>query len=59
MIDPEMAIEHFRERAAIVEFEAGKHRVVAESLALREVADIYGKPAAKAVDEWRKSNAEL
>lgn len=35
MTDPEMAIEHFRERAAIVEFEAGKHRIVAESLALR------------------------
>lgn len=49
----ETAIDHFRERAAIVEYDGELPRPNAESLALREVARIYGKDAAKAVQRWR------
>ena len=43
------AIEHFEERAAVIEFDADMPRVKAESLALREIAPKFGTDAAKAV----------
>lgn len=48
--------EEFDERAAMHEYEAGMKRGHAESLALRAIADKYGKPMAKLCDEWRKRN---
>jgi len=48
------ALEHFEERAAIIEHEAWKSRAVAESMALREVSERYGKDAARFVNERRK-----
>lgn len=53
------AIEHFEERAAIVEFDAGVPRANAESLALREVAQAYGKESARAVQEHRKEASNV
>lgn len=52
--DHAAAIEHYEERAAIVEHEAGLPRINAESMALREVSRIYGAEAARAVNEWRR-----
>ncbi len=43
------AIEHFEERAAVIEFDGKVGRIKAESLALREIAPKYGTDAAKAV----------
>ena len=43
------AIEHFEERAALIEYDGKEKRIHAESLALREVAPKYGSEAAKAV----------
>ena len=43
------AKEHFEERAAIIEFDAGLPRVKAESLALREVSMKWGAEVAKEV----------
>lgn len=43
------AIEHFEERAAVIEFDGKVERIKAESLALREIAPKYGTDAAKAV----------
>ena len=43
------AIEHFEERAAVIEYDGKEKRIHAESLALREVAPKYGSEAAKAV----------
>lgn len=43
------AIEHFEERAAVIEFDGNVERIKAESLALREIAPKYGTDAAKAV----------
>lgn len=43
------AIEHFEERAAVIEFDGKVGRIKAESLALREIAQKYGTDAAKAV----------
>lgn len=43
------AIEHFEERAAVIEHMGGLDRIKAESLALREIAPKYGTDAAKAV----------
>lgn len=51
-------IEFFEERAAIREFDGGQARANAESGALRETAERYGKPASKRVDQWRKSKEE-
>lgn len=51
-------IEFFEERAAIREFDGGQARANAESGALRETAERYGKPAAKRADQWRKSKEE-
>ncbi len=51
------AIEDFEERAAIIEYEAGLKRYAAESLALREIAETMGKPAAKEVQQWRQKKA--
>lgn len=47
------AIEHFEERAAIIEFDAGIKRANAESLALREVVEHHGQAAGRAVQQWR------
>lgn len=46
-------IEHFEERAAIHEFDAGIPRPNAESMALREVVEYHGQEAGKAVQQWR------
>ena len=43
------AIEHFEERAALIEYDGKEKRIHAESLALREIAPKYGSEAAKAV----------
>lgn len=43
------AIEHFEERAAVIEYDGKEKRIHAESLALREIAPKYGTDAAKAV----------
>ena len=43
------AIEHFEERAAVIEYGGKEKRIHAESLALREIAPKYGSEAAKAV----------
>lgn len=43
------AIEHFEERAAVIEFDGKVGRIKAESLALREIAPKFGPDAAKAV----------
>ena len=43
------AIEHFEERAAVIEYDGKEKRIHAESLALREVAPKYGSEAAKVV----------
>lgn len=50
------AVEDFRERAAIMEYDGGLKRGTAESLALQYVSRKYGTAAAKACDEWRKRN---
>ena len=42
------AIEHFEERAALIEYDGKEKRIHAESLALREIAPKYGSEAAKA-----------
>lgn len=41
------AIEWFEERAAVIEYEAGKARIHAESLALQEVVAHLGKEAGR------------
>ena len=41
------AVEWFEERAAVIEFEAGKSRIHAESMALREVVERLGKEAGR------------
>lgn len=46
------AVEHFEERAAIIEFDAGIRRLNAESMALREVVEHHGHEAGKAVQKW-------
>lgn len=43
------AIEHFEERAALIEYDGKEKRIHAESLALREIAPKYGSEAAKVV----------
>ena len=43
------AIEHFEERAAVIEYDGKEKRIHAESLALREIAPKYWIEAAKAV----------
>ena len=43
------AIEHFEERAAVIEYDGKEKRIHAESLALREIAPKYGSEAAKSV----------
>ena len=43
------AIEHFEERAAVIEYDGKEKRIHAESLALREIAPKFGPDAAKAV----------
>ena len=43
------AIEHFEERAAVIEYDGKEKRIHAESLALREIAPMFGSDAAKAV----------
>ena len=48
-------IEYFEERAAICEYCALLPRANAESIALREVSDLYGKAAARRADIWRKN----
>lgn len=47
------AVEHFEERAAIIEFDAGIKRANAESMALRDVVEHHGQEAGKAVQQWR------
>ena len=41
------AVEWFEERAAVIEFDAGKDRIHAESLALQEVVERLGKEAGR------------
>jgi hypothetical protein len=43
------AIEHFEERAAVIEHMGGLDRIKAESLALREIAPKFGNEAAQKV----------
>ena len=43
------AIEHFEERAAVIEHDGKEKRIHAESLALREIAPKHGSEAAKVV----------
>lgn len=43
------AIEHFEERAAVIEYDGKEKRIHAESLALREIAPKYGSEAANVV----------
>lgn len=43
------AIEHFEERAAVIEYDGKEKRIHAESMALREISPKYGSEAAKAV----------
>lgn len=43
------AIEHFEERAAVIEYDGKEKRIHAESLALREIAPMFGSDAANAV----------
>ena len=43
------AIEHFEERAAVIEYDGKEKRIHAESMALREIAPKYGSEAAKVV----------
>ena len=45
----EELIEMFEEKSAIYEFCGGQSRIHAESLALREIAPMFGSDAAKAV----------
>lgn len=52
------AIEAWKERAAIIEYEAGMSRIKAESLALREVAAEFGQAEAAKVQAYRKEVAE-
>jgi len=47
------AIEHYEERSAVIEHEAGIPRPNAESMALREVVEYHGQEAGKAVQQWR------
>lgn len=47
------AIEAWKERAAIIEYEAGMSRIKAESLALREVAAEFGQAEAAKVQAHR------
>lgn len=49
------AIEFFEERAAIKEYCAGISRTQAESAALREVSERYGKDVARQVQKHRES----
>lgn len=49
-----IAIEHFEERAAIIQYDSGLPRANAESLALREVVARYGQDAGKEVQRWRR-----
>ena len=49
------AIEHFEERAAVIEYDGKEKRIHAESLALREIAPKYGSEAAKAVYAYLQS----
>lgn len=41
------AVEWFEERAAVIEFEGGERRIHAESMALREVVERFGKEAGR------------
>lgn len=41
------AVEWFEERAAVIEYEAGRSRIHAESMALREVVEHLGKEAGR------------
>lgn len=50
------AIEAWKERAAIIEYEAGMSRIKAESLALREVAVEFGQKEAAKVQAYRNGN---
>lgn len=54
--DPHDVVEFFDERAAIKEFCGNVPRLNAESAALREVAERYGKDAAKMVQRHRENN---
>lgn len=53
------AIEHWRERAAIMEYDGELQRANAESLALKEVVRIYGQDAGREVQRWREGNAAV
>jgi hypothetical protein len=46
----------FITRVSIREFDGGMRRMNAESVVLREIANEYGKEAARRCDEWRKAN---
>lgn len=53
--DPHDVIEFFEERAAITEFEARLPRLNAESMALKEVVERYGKEAGRMVQRHREN----
>ena len=46
-------IAEFRERAAIIEYDAELSRPIAESMALRDIVRRYGMDAGKVVQRWR------
>lgn len=56
MIDEQRdaAIEDFRERASIMEYDGELPRANAESLALQDVVRRHGKEAGREVQEWRR-----
>ena len=46
-------IAEFRERAAIIEYDAELRRPIAESMALKDIVRRYGMDAGKVVQRWR------
>lgn len=54
--NPHDVWEFFQERSAVIEYEARLPRINAESMALREVSQRYGQPAAKFVQTYRETS---
>lgn len=57
MTDEESAIEHWEERSAIMEFDAGQPRPNAETAALRDTRDVLGLEMARKVQRYRERKA--
>lgn len=54
--DPLDVMEHYRERASVIEFDGGLPRQIAEAHALNEVRTRYGREAAEMVERHRENN---